>query len=240
MSMFCEVLTREHEVEECQCLFNAFSNSEESFNNCFYNCYNLDYNLAFGNISKEKFLFNILKNYYRNDYFIRYSFIKKHLFNSAAISFEEFPILNSRIDLASINGKSIAYEIKSEYDNYLKLNKQINDYSKCFEYVYVICPERNKEKILKYIPRFCGIYTFKEKGMSFVMFKEAERSPNLDSFEMLKLLRKDELNRYFRSCDIEKINVSYSFSVVNKYFKVILKNRFMLKWSKLKRLAKEL
>lgn len=240
MSLYCELLTKEHELEECQYLFNAFSSGEEAFDACFYNCYSLDYDLAFGNTSKEKFLFDILKKYYRNDFFIRYSFMKKYLCNSKAISFEEFPILSSRIDLASINGKSVAYEIKSEYDNYLKLKKQIDDYSRCFEYVYVICPEKNKEKIAKYIPSFCGIYTYKEKGMSFAIFKEAKYSPNLDSAEMLKLLRKNELDHYFRSRDIEKIKSSHSFSTLNKFFKEILKSRFMAKWSKLKKLAKEL
>ena len=133
---YLESLTINNGFEESKLLFHSFLNSEDEFDKCFVNLYSFDYKLIFGSEKKNKFLFNVLKHYYHNDYYVRYSFINKVLKKSSAISFEELPVENSRVDLASINGKSVAYEIKSEFDNYERLEKQINDYSKCFESDY--------------------------------------------------------------------------------------------------------
>lgn len=236
MSDFClQLLSRNNELEESRTLFSSFINSEKQFDESFSELYGIDYQLIFGNQSKEVFLFNILKNYYQNDFYIRYSFINKILSKSKAISFEEFPIGESRIDLASINGKSVAYEIKTKFDNYRKLKKQIADYSMCFEYVYVICPKENVNKIIKQIPDYCGIYLYHGKANTFFeKYREAAFSPNLNFAEMVKLLRKNELISYFKTGDLNYIRDNYSFDYINLSFKKALKKRFNERWLSIK------
>ena len=238
LESYAQILTRSKELQESKILFSSYLRSDNEFDARFSEMFGIDYKLVFGNQSKEAFIFKLLKNYYQNDFFVRYSFINKVLSKSKAISFEEFPIGESRIDLASINGKSIAYEIKTEFDNYKKLKRQINDYSKAFEYIYVICPKENIEKIKKEIPNFCGIYFYHGKTAAFFeMFKEASISPNLDQIVMLKLLRKTELLSFFKTDSIDDILELHSKECINDIFKMALKKRFKERWDKIKERA---
>lgn len=68
---------------------------------------------------------------------------------------------DSRIDICRINGKLCAYEIKTEYDNYDRLETQMKDYFSAFERVYIIVPIQNAETVQSYIPSQCGIITYR-------------------------------------------------------------------------------
>ena len=146
--------------QQARALFHSYESDENSFNNRFIDIFSVPYKTVFGSVPVEKVLFDLLKRFYKNDFYVRHTFISKVLSKSSAISYEELPIRNSRIDLISINGKSVAYEIKSKYDSYSKLSRQISDYSMCFEYVYVICPYDKVNNISKIIPEYCGIYCY--------------------------------------------------------------------------------
>ena len=235
------LLTENNETIESKQLFNSYQVSIADFDECFSNLFSLDYGVVFGNEPKNRFLYNLLKEYYHNDFFVRYSFINSVLSKSEAISFEEFPIGNSRVDLASINGKSIAYEIKSEYDNYERLEKQIEDYSRCFEYVYVICPKSKIKNIKKHLPNYCGIYAYGGgNNIRFKVYKRAEHSPNLSVERMVLSLRKIDLKKAFSSDSPIDIIESYAPQRINTVFKAALKARFKDKWDLLKEEAKSL
>ena len=239
--LLSELLAKNDEIVESRQLFDSYQTSENDFDKCFFNLFFLDYKFVFGDEPKNKFLFKLLKEYYHNDFFIRYSFINKVLGKSKAISFEEFSICNSRVDLASINGKSVAYEIKSEYDNYERLQKQIDDYSKCFEYVYVVCPKKRTKSIQRFLPDYCGIYSYNEKtNISFKIYKKASLSPLLSSSSMLSSLRKKDLLATFETDNIDDIVEKYSAEKINLIFKKLLKERFSNKWNLLKETAKSL
>lgn len=232
---FSGLLTKNNETFESRELFYSFQSSDKEFDSCFLDLFEFDYNFVFGKQPKKKFLYSILKKYYRNDFFVRYSFIKAVLSKSKAISFEEFPVSNSRADLVSINGKSIAYEIKSEYDNYDRLEKQIYDYSKCFEYVYVICPKTKVKQIGIHLPDFCGIYAYDGKNkIRFELIKQANLSPNLSLKCMISSLRKSELLEGFSTDDYNKIIEKFSLEKINNIFKKALKERFKNVWQSLK------
>lgn len=238
MNYFCDVLTANNELVESRLLFRSLVNGEASFKKTFFNLFYVDFEDVFGTISADQFLFNLLKNYYHNDFFIRYSFIKKVLSKSSAISFQEFPISESRLDLASINGKSVAYEIKSDFDNFTRLEKQVLDYSYCFEYVYLICSKKHLQEALSSLPSFCGIYLFKGNGsISFKKYREASLSPNLSSNEMLKLFRIKELKKSFTKQDVHTILLENNVNKINFEFKKTLKERFNEEWLTLKNKA---
>lgn len=234
MTCCCDILTKNYELEESRKLFYSLKTSEQQFCDCFLDLFDIDYGIVFGKQPKEVFLFEILKKFYHNDYFIRYSFIKKALMKSSAISFEELPVCDSRVDLISINGKSVAYEIKTEFDNYTKLKKQLNDYSKCFEYLYVICPTQCVDKIKAFLPHYCGIYSYEGKNMvRFKMMKESSLSPNLNGYEMLKLFQRKELFDVFHSFDLLDISKNESLNTINDALKLVLKKRYKKKWNDL-------
>lgn len=188
----------------------------------------------------------IILNYYPNEICIKSSFIKQILMNGKRhVTIFELPVGSSRADLCKINGESIAYEIKTDLDNFARLQKQINDYYKIFEKVFIICSETNVENILNLIPEKCGIYSYnqnRQKNYKFTLVREAFLENEISSSKQLQLIRKSEFYTYFlldtslrkRSDMIDSIIQTYSPDTINQIFKTILKHRFEKQWSFLK------
>lgn len=188
----------------------------------------------------------IILNYYPNEICIKSSFIKQVLMTGKRhVTIFELPVGSSRADLCKINGESIAYEIKTDLDNFTRLQKQINDYYKIFEKVFIICSETNVENILKLIPESCGVYSYKQnrqKNYKFTLVKEASSENQISPLAQLKLIRKNELYTHFsldpslrkRSYVIDKIIQTYSPEIINQTFKTIIKHRFEKQWLFLK------
>lgn len=188
----------------------------------------------------------IILNYYPNEICIKSSFIKQILMNGKKhVTIFELPVGSSRADLCKINGKSIAYEIKTDLDNFYRLQKQINDYYKIFEKVFIICSEANVENILKLVPQKCGIYCYRQnrqKKYKFSLIKDAAAGDEINPLSQLKLIRTSELYTYFsldssihkRSDMIETIFQAYSPDMINEIFKTIMKHRFEKQWLFLK------
>ena len=208
-------------------LFDAFV-SRDDFDEAFYDFCGFHYDFLVGNDPYERFVYRLLKNHYRNDYFIRHTFFDKVLSKKKAVSFFEMPISSSRVDMASINGISVGYEIKTEYDNLHRLSKQIADYSRTLEYIYVVCPHSMVPQVEKTIPDHCGIYSYDEKrsNSSFKLILEARRSPALDASAMLQCMLKEELKGSFKKTSIEAIAEEFSLDEIDKALKESLKKRY--------------
>ena len=116
-------------------LFESYI-SNCDYNDSFYKLSGVSYSFLYGDLPYEKYIFRLLNNYYRNDFFVRYSFFNSVLSKKQAVSFFELPLNDSRADVVSVNGKSTAFEIKTDYDSFDRLLKQITDYSSVFEYVH--------------------------------------------------------------------------------------------------------
>ncbi len=194
----------------------------------------------------------IILNYYPNEICIKSCFIKQVLMNERKhITIFELPVGSSRADLCKINGESIAYEIKTDLDNFVRLKKQINDYYKIFEKVYIICSETNVEKISKLIPENCGLFCYKQnrkKNYKFTLLREASLENKIYALNQLDLLRKNELIAFFptkfssvkRTAIINNIMQMYSPDDINQIFKTVLKHRFEKQWTFLKEYHKDI
>lgn len=188
----------------------------------------------------------IIMNYYPNEICIKSSFIKQILLKGKKhVTIFELATGSSRTDLCKINGESIAYEIKTDLDNFSRLQKQIDDYYKIFEKVFIICSEINVSKITELIPEKCGIYSYTQNKHGIFKFKlvrDALEETKMDSLSQLKLLRKNEFSSYFvidktlrkRTEIIDYISMAYSSKEINQIFKSILKHRFEKPWTFLK------
>jgi hypothetical protein len=141
----------------------------------------------------------------------------------------EMKVNSSRVDFIAINGDSKSFEIKSELDNLSKLSKQINDYTKVFEYNHIVIDIKHYDKSLKIIPNEYGIWSF-EKGKKIVLRKPT-KNENINSLLQLNLFTKKELINYFNSSDVIEILKSYSNKQINNIFKLMLKNRYSKRWS---------
>ena len=188
----------------------------------------------------------IILQYYPNEICIKSSFIKQILISGKKhVTIFELPVGSSRADLCKINGESIAYEIKTDLDNFTRLRKQIDDYYKIFEKVFIICSESNVNNILPLIPQACGIYSYRQnrqKNYKFTLVREALPEHKICPIDQLNLLRKSEFSTHFmvdtsfqkRTDTINCIVQTYSTDSVNMIFKDILKHRFEKQWLFLK------
>jgi hypothetical protein len=188
----------------------------------------------------------IILNYYPNEICIKSSFIKQILMRGKKhVTIFELPVGSSRADLCKINGESIAYEIKTDLDNFSRLQKQINDYYKIFEKVFIICSENNVSNVMELIPQKCGVYSYKQNRLNnfkFQLVKDASKNNGPDPLKQLNLLRKQEFNSYFvidkslqkRTEIINYIINNYSSDDINEIFKLAIKHRFEKQWTFLK------
>lgn len=195
---------------------------------------------------------NIIMKYYPNEICIKANFIKQVLMKGKShVTIFELPVGSSRADLCKINGTSVAYEIKTDLDNFNRLEKQIKDYYKIFEEVYIICSESNVNNIISVIPQTCGLYSYKQTKSGkyiFKLYRAAKKNCELDTTKQLQLIRKAEFYRFFkmdvgiskRKDLIEATKQTYDSDAINRRFKQILKKRFENQWSFLKQNYKDI
>lgn len=189
----------------------------------------------------------IILQYYPNEICIKSSFINQALIKGKShVTIFELPIGRSRVDLCKINGTSVAYEIKTDLDNLSRLEKQVNDYQKIFEQVYIICSTKNLDNIIAVAPSNCGIYTYyqnKKGKYRFNLFRNTVTQKEvIEPYEQLKILSKKELasllphdSQFTEIKDIHKYILDhFEKERINSFFKQILKQRYRAKWEFLK------
>lgn len=170
----------------------------------------------------------LMVEFYHNEAFIKSSIINL-LKKENNVTFFEMPLLDSRIDVCSINGHSCAYEIKTSYDTVKRLKKQVDDYLKAFEMVYVVCPIDKIEGIINVVPECVGILTYNDDNNSGELstLRPAVRSSFIDSKIQFNLLHKNEKTK--------AINLLNDDAKMNDYFKTCLKKRYIKKWRSFKK-----
>lgn len=181
--------------------------------------------------------------YFPGESTIKYHFIKNYLNRLNEVTTFELNVGKSRLDIGRINGKSIAYEIKTELDSLDKLDKQLFDYNKVFEYVYVIIHPCHLDKVIERIPDHVGVITYKlnKENCTFAFRKRALKNLHLSSIDQLEALNKKELdwiikdngNLISNNARIDKesfILEHFSSKKINLYFKKVLKRRYSKKW----------
>lgn len=130
------------------------------------------------NSFKEVFdnLYLKLKNNYRNEYVYKNAIAEKIVrgrHKLANVSYvTEFRVGHSIADVAVFNGTSTAYEIKTEFDSFERLESQLNSYSLVFDRVFVMVPALYVDKAVSIVPPHVGVleltnrYSISEKKIA--------------------------------------------------------------------------
>lgn len=173
-------------------------------------------------------LFNeiILNNYY-GELFVK-SLLVDYFIQEDVVAAFEIKTNNSRLDFLQVNGSTISYEIKSAVDNLQKLKRQIEDYTKLFEYNYVVIGKNHLSDIRKELPEKYGIYIV-EKGKLREKRKALKNSLINPKFQ-LSIFTKKELIENFNSSKIYRILKEFSANKINVTFREVLKRRYYKKW----------
>lgn len=185
---------------------------------------------------------SLLYQYYPNEAAIKAAFSNQFFLNSKKhVTIYELNAGSSRVDMCKINGTSTAYEIKTDFDNFNRLEKQLSDYMQLFDRVYVICSENRIEDIQKYLPDNVGIYTYRQTQRNNYRFQEIKRPScenMLNPAFQLQLLSKSALSKYCNDntlsdrSDMEAdILENYKPSMINKVFKQCIKEKYEKRWS---------
>ncbi len=86
------------------------------------------------------------------------------------------------------HGATYAVEIKSDSDSLSRLEGQIQEYRKQFNYIIVVCGEKHKEQLKNSLPKGIGLYHVCPDS-SIQIIKKPHKNLRLDKDEMLYSVR---------------------------------------------------
>lgn len=144
-------------------------------------------------------IYSVMSKNYRNEYFYKNTLLNKLLLGKHSITtttaLTQIPIGKSKADFILINGKAVVYEIKTELDNFDRLESQLSNYYKAFNYVCLVTSESHFERAYKLLKDTdAGIYVLTKKGtISSALKQEPVRNDSsLDYSAIFKVMRKYE------------------------------------------------
>lgn len=190
----------------------------------------------------------IIMKYGRTERVIKYYLTKEFINNENEVGLYEFHIGNSRLDFGRINGKSYAYEIKTELDSLSRLKDQIADYERVFEYINVVVHEKHLKKIKSMLPRKVGIieYYFYNEKVQFNCIREAAENASYKKKVQLEALNSEDLKYIikeimcmnnvpqFKKERLKIVNKDLKRNEFNTAFKEAIKHRKHNNWKHIK------
>ena len=182
---------------------------------------------SFSKFEIHKIYNDIILSNYSSEHLVK-SLLVDYFKEENVIAAFEIRTNESRLDFLRINGHSISYEIKSEVDNLVKLEKQISNYSELFEFNNVVVGIKHLDKIRELIPTEYGIFI--EKDGCLIEKRKARKNKLISAEKQLNLFTKKELQTYFEY-DMKQILETYSSKKINDQFKKMLKDRYSKKWN---------
>lgn len=107
-------------------------------------------------------VYNLLLEHYRGEYVYKNAIsesllLARHSIDTSAL-ISEFRAGGCKADVVILNGTSHAYEIKTEMDGLDRLDNQIKEYRKVFEYINVVTYRKNAEKLVSKLEDDIGIF----------------------------------------------------------------------------------
>lgn len=111
-----------------------------------------------------------------------------------------------RIDLAVINGEFKGYEIKSEADNLKRLPRQIEEYNKVFDRMYIVTQRKHLPEIRNIVPKWWGIIlvTRGQNTLNIKEIRQAKINPSISSVALSNLLWREEAISILKEKDLHK------------------------------------
>jgi len=136
-----------------------------------------------------------IQNSYQNEYVLKNEFLNKCLvekvLNKDSIVFNELRLGDSIADLAIFNGVSKAFEIKTILDKECRLSSQIETYKKIFNETYIIVPEQQVDKYLKF-DNEVAVFSYDSNLNKFELVREATRNEVIDIDILMNVLHSKE------------------------------------------------
>lgn len=142
-------------------------------------------------------LYKFLYNNYRSEYLYKNTLLNKILLGkystNTSTAFDEFKIGFSIADFVLLNGEAKVYEIKTELDSLEKLDKQLKDYSKFADKIYIVTNAKFlPELINEYSNTTIGLIELTKRNTLNTILKAKSNYLAFDHETIFKTLRKKE------------------------------------------------
>lgn len=143
-----------------------------------------------------KSFYKSLEKNYRCEYIYKNSIFGEILEKyglKSTLTLNEFKVGESIADLVLLNGSAKIYEIKTELDGLDKLEKQIEDYQKLADQIYIVTDETHATQLqTAYKDSTIGIVLLNKRNKLTIM-KDAQSNTRFFDFDTIfKVLRKKE------------------------------------------------
>lgn len=108
-----------------------------------------------------------LVNSYRNEYVYKNAIATKLVLGRHKLAnvafFTEFKAWDTVADVVVVNGTTTAYEIKTEYDSFARLDNQLEVYQSVFDKVFLVVPESMLQAAYNNTPEHIGILVLNKR-----------------------------------------------------------------------------
>lgn len=105
--------------------------------------------------------------------------------------YQEKSIGTSICDVMAVTDKLTGYEIKSDCDNYSRLNEQIKAYDKFFDENYIVVSDKHLNSAFQKVPNYWGIMCIREDNVTIE--RKVSHNPKVSRKKQLSVLWKLEL-----------------------------------------------
>lgn len=132
---------------------------------------------------------------------------------------EEKQIGKSRADIMMVLEDSLmGIEIKSDADTYVRLERQVKDYNRFFDYCVIAVGSSHALHVDEHVPEFWGIITIKERGEKLDFYIKRQPLPNPKREKKVKL--RNQLSFLWRPelAHIQEINGMPKYKAKSKLF----------------------
>lgn len=143
-----------------------------------------------------EFIYRFLVKNYRNEYVYKNAIANKVLLGKHSLNttqmLTEFRSGRCKADVVILNGSATVYEIKSEYDSFKRLEKQIDEYLKVFDHINVIMSESQISGIKTLLPERVGIQVLTPQHTIKTIRGSESNLDNVQTAVLFDSLRKNE------------------------------------------------
>ena len=154
------------------------------------------------------FAFSLLQREgYRDEYVYRTALTQKILLGKHSLQtasmLNEFRVGECKADVAILNGTATVYEIKSERDSLVRLQKQIEAYATVFAKVYVVASESHIAAVQRLVPHEVGIYCLNRRYQISPVQDAVERPECTSALAIFDSIRTQEARLILQSNDVK-------------------------------------
>ncbi len=176
-----------------------------------------------------KHIYTILEKHYQNEYVLKNSFLTEWLIKELGQTntklYSEYRVGNAIADIAMFNGNSKVFEIKTEYDDDSRLKRQLENYRKAFNQIFLIVPE-TKLPLYKKYDSVIGIITYKKsQTQKFVLYRDAINETQIDTGTIMHILHTNEYKAIVKTYfgELPQMTSFNQFNICNGMIKQIPK-----------------